>query len=143
MTAFSAGRYLFKRTIDNATYRSQLQRLRDEITATQCELSDARFDELEIEGVLGFAEYVIGNLASLWTAAKVEDRYRLQETMFPSGLVWDGERFGTAVTNGAFSWLREISTVGSSVASPTGVVPEWTLPVPGEVPAASGRGKAA
>ena len=97
--------FLFKRTIDGATYRSQLQRLRDEITGAQCELSDARFDELEIEGVLSFAEYVLSNLASLWSAANVSDRIRLQETMFPTGLVWDGERFGTALTNGAFSWL--------------------------------------
>ena len=29
------------------------------------------------------------------------------------------------------------------VASPTGVVPEWTRLVPGEVPAGSGTGKAA
>jgi hypothetical protein len=29
------------------------------------------------------------------------------------------------------------------VASPTGVVPEWTREVPGEVPAASGCGRAA
>jgi hypothetical protein len=29
------------------------------------------------------------------------------------------------------------------VASPTRVVPEWTRPVPGEVPAGSGTGKAA
>jgi hypothetical protein len=29
------------------------------------------------------------------------------------------------------------------VASPTGVVPEWTKPVPGEVPAGSGTGQAA
>jgi hypothetical protein len=30
-----------------------------------------------------------------------------------------------------------------AVASPTGVVQEWTRPVPGEVPAGSGTGKAA
>ena len=46
--------FLFDRTIDASTYRSQLQRLRDERTAAECELSDARFDELEVEGVITF-----------------------------------------------------------------------------------------
>ena len=99
--------------------RPETRRL-TELTATQCELSDVRFDELDIEGVLSFAEHVLGNLTTLWLAANVEDRCRLQITVFPTGLVWDGERFGTAPTNGAFSWLRQISEAESSVASPTG-----------------------
>lgn len=115
--------YVFKRTIDATTYGAQLQRLRDEMTAAQCELSDARFDELEVEGVLSFAEYVLSNLSSLWIASNVADRIRLQETLFPTGLAWDGERFGTAVTNGAFSWLQGIADGESSLASPTGFEP--------------------
>lgn len=60
--------FVFDRAIDATTYRSQLQRLRDERTAAECELSDARFDELEVEGVMAFAEHVLGNMASLWSA---------------------------------------------------------------------------
>jgi hypothetical protein len=33
------------------------------------------------------------------------DRRRIQEALFPNGLVWDGERIGTAVIIPAFSWL--------------------------------------
>src|SRR5687768_13773352 len=40
--------------------------------------------------------------------------------MFPSGLVWDGEKFGTAITIPAFSWLRAIPEEESSMTSPTG-----------------------
>jgi len=54
------------------------QVLRDERTAAECELSDARFDELEVEGVLAFSEHVLGNMASLWSAANLSDRVRLQ-----------------------------------------------------------------
>jgi hypothetical protein len=35
--------------------------------------------------------------------------------------------------------LGESSGVYTEGSSPTGVVPEWTRPVPGEVPAGSGR----
>ena len=112
--------FVFDRTIDAATYRSQLQRLRDELTAAECELSDARFDELEVEGVLVFAEHVLGNMASLWSGANPADRMRLQTTVFPTGLVWSADGFGTAVTNPAFSWLRAGSAEESGVASPVG-----------------------
>jgi len=106
--------------------RTQLQRLKDEITVAQCELSDARFDELEIKAVLSFTEYVLGNLTALWTAANVDDLSRLQETLLSTGLVWDDERFGTALTHGAFSWLRGISIDESEVASPTGTAAHCT-----------------
>lgn len=83
--------------------------MRAELTVAELELGDARFDELEIEGVLAFAEYVFGNLVALWTTAEAKDRCRIQEALFPSGLVWDGEQIGTAVTDSAFSWLRAVS----------------------------------
>src|SRR5688500_8347675 len=94
--------------------------LRDERTAAECELSDARFDELEVEGVLIFAEHVLGNLGSLWLGARPDDRSRLQATVFPTGLASDGSSFGTAITNSAFSWLQAVSQEKSDVASPTG-----------------------
>lgn len=47
--------------------------------------------------------------------------------MFPSGMVWDGSAFGTAVTIPAFSWLRGVSSWDSSLASPKGVEYFYTL----------------
>ena len=115
--------FIFERKIDSESYHSQLQHLRDERTAIEGEMSDARFDELEVEGVLVFAEHVLENLASLWSAASPDGRASLQSTMFPTGLVWDGATFGTAVTHPAFIWLRPVSTEKSNVASPTGFEP--------------------
>lgn len=109
--------------IDADAYNLGIGRLRDELAAAECELSDATLDEMEIEGVMTFAEYVLGNLASLWAGASAEDRVLLQYSMFPTGLVWDGGSFGTAATNSAFSWLRVIVEGKSSVASPTGFEP--------------------
>jgi hypothetical protein len=101
--------FIFDRTIEKTAYQRQRDRLRAEITVAELELGDARFDELEVEGVLAFAEHVFGNLVALWTNADANDRRRIQEAVFPSGLVWDGERIGTAVTIPAFSWLQAIS----------------------------------
>jgi hypothetical protein len=100
--------FIFDGAIDRTAYERQRDRLRAETTVAELELGDARFDELEVEGVLAFAEHVLGNLVALWTNADAGDRRRIQEALFPTGLVWDGERFGTAVTIPIFNWLPEI-----------------------------------
>jgi hypothetical protein len=115
--------FIFDRTIDKAAYQRQRDRLRTEITVAELELGDARFDELEVEGVLAFAESVFGNMIALWTKADTDDRRRIQETVFPNGLVWDGEQIGTVVTIPAFSWLQTLSKAGNGMASPTGFEP--------------------
>jgi hypothetical protein len=112
--------FIFDGAIDRTACERQRDRLRAETTVAELELGDARFDELEVEGVLAFAEHVLGNLVALWTNADAGDRRRVQEALFPTGLVWDGERFGTAVTIPIFNWLPEILGVRNQVASPTG-----------------------
>jgi len=124
--------FIFDRAIDQSAYQRQRDRLRAEITVAELQLSDARFDELEVEGVLAFAEYVFGNMVALWTNADANDRCRIQQAVFPNGLAWDGERFGTVVTIPAFSWLQVIPIGGNEVASPTGTVGSYQPILEGE-----------
>lgn len=82
------------------------------------------------KGVLAFAEHVLSNMASLWSAANSADRLRLQTTVFPTSLVWSADGFGTAVTNPAFSWLGAVAAE-SCVASPRGGDSNpWCWPAP-------------
>jgi hypothetical protein len=69
------------------------------------ELNDAVLDQLDIDGVLAFAEHVVTNSARLWTELELVQKQRLQQVLFPEGLRFDGERFGTAVTCLAFKKL--------------------------------------
>ncbi|MEY4636856.1 MAG: hypothetical protein RJA55_2654, partial [Acidobacteriota bacterium] len=108
----------------------------------ELERSDFRSDELDVEGLLTFAEHVLENLSPLWINAGIADRrilprasdlwvqasldhkQRLQQLFFPEGVAYDGKRFNrTAVTIPAFSWLRAVSEEESCVASPTGFEP--------------------
>lgn len=41
---------------------------------------------MDVEGVLGFTEYVLMNAARLWMEATAEQRPRLQRAPFPEGL---------------------------------------------------------
>ncbi|MDP6373109.1 MAG: recombinase family protein [Vicinamibacterales bacterium] len=115
--------YLYEKRIDLATYERQRDKLREKIALCRIELEDVRLEEIDVEGLLGFAEHVLGNAARLWVEARPEQKLRLQRALFPEGLRFKDGRFGTAVTCLAFMQLAEPNTQESSMASPTGFEP--------------------
>ena len=114
---------VIERTIDGASYTNLRDRLREELALAELSLSDARTEQFDIEAVLAFAEHVMANTANLWMAASAADRRSLQAILFPEGLAWGGRGFGTVVPCRAFSYLRELSTDSSNLASPEGLTP--------------------
>jgi hypothetical protein len=69
--------FLYKREIDQPTYERQRDKLREDIALVRIELEDAKLDEIDLEGVLGFAEHVLTNAARLWMEAAPEQKTRL------------------------------------------------------------------
>ena len=57
------------------------------------------------------------NATALWVNVAADGMRALQGALFPNGLEWDGQKFGTVVTCTAFSYLREISDSTERVAS--------------------------
>lgn len=55
-------------------------------------------DELDVEGVLAFAEPVVLNARRLWGEYDYKRRRQLQKVPFPSGLHFGDEGFATPVT---------------------------------------------
>jgi hypothetical protein len=51
------------------------------------ELNDAVLDQLDIDGVLAFAEHVVTNAARLWTELELVQKQRLQQVLFPKDFV--------------------------------------------------------
>ena len=115
--------FLYQRHIDAETYERQRDKIREEIALAQIELEDAKLEEIDIEGVLGFAEHLLTNAARLWLEASSDQKRRLQEVFFPEKLRWTATGFGTAVTCMAFSQLREIASTNQKMASPPGFEP--------------------
>jgi hypothetical protein len=115
--------FLFAKTIDSVAYERQRDKIREDIAAARLELEDARVEELDVEGVLGFAEHVLCDAARLWIDGTLEQRQRLQSAIFPEGLTFEAGRLGTAVTCFAFKLLEEIQSGDSRLASPTGFEP--------------------
>lgn len=103
--------FVIDRSIDQDAYNEMVGRLRSELTVAKLERSEAQIEATDVEGILAFAEHVIGNAASLWLNASVTDRVVLQGAFFPDGLEWDGAGFGTAVTCLAFKQLKNVEGV--------------------------------
>ncbi|MGB5660296.1 MAG: hypothetical protein WBO54_12500 [Thermoanaerobaculia bacterium] len=89
-------------------------------------------DELDVEGVLAFAEHVVLNARRLWSEYDLKRRRHLQRVLFPSGLHFDGEGSGTPVTCLFFKGLEAKSGLEPQTVSPTGLVDLYQVEICGE-----------
>jgi hypothetical protein len=113
--------FLFERSIDSETYDRHAGKLREELTLVRIERHSGQLEELDVEGILAFAERVLPRAADLWVQASLEQRQRFQQLFFPDGIVFDGNRFvRTAATAPTFSYLREIERGNEGLVDLTG-----------------------
>jgi len=129
--------FLHERSIDRQTYERQKDQLREQLALAEIELNDAVLDQLDIDGVLAFAEHVVTNAARLWIELDLVQKQRLQQTLFPEGLRFVGEKFGTAATCLAFKKLDGSGGSNSGMASPPGFVAPWYFELIGQMRSAS------
>jgi site-specific DNA recombinase len=119
--------FLFERSIDIETYDRHAEKLREELTLVRIERHSGQLDELDVEGILAFAERVLPRAADLWVQASLEQRQRFQQLFFPEGIAFDGNSFiRTGVTAPAFSYLREIEIRNEGLVDQTGIEPAST-----------------
>jgi site-specific DNA recombinase len=101
--------FIFARAIDSETYERQRDRLREELTLIQIDRHTTELEELDVEGILAFAERVLPRASELWVHASLDRRQRLQQLFFPEGVPFDGKGFSRTLVNAAaFSYLRPI-----------------------------------
>ena len=101
--------FLYAEAIDVTTYGRQRDKLREELTLAKIDHHAEAVDELDVEGILAFAERILPRASDLWVQASLEQRQRFQQLFFPGGIAFDGKGFvGTRVTAPAFSYLREM-----------------------------------
>jgi len=100
--------FLYESSVDRTTYEEHRDRLREELTLAELELSEAQIEQFDIDSALAKAINVLNNASALWIDASLQDRLRLQEVLFPQGLVWDRAGFQTPVTCLSFYHLTPI-----------------------------------
>ena len=70
--------FLFERSIDIDVYDRHAEKLRQELTLLRIDRHSTELDELDVEGILAFAERVLPRAADLWVQASLEQRQRFQ-----------------------------------------------------------------
>ena len=115
--------FLYRNVIEKAIFDDQLGRLREEITVTEMDLHQLHIEELDIESLLDFSHYVLINAPRLWTEASLDQKQRLQKVLFPEGLTFCEETFGTTKTSLIFNLLEAQEVPKANMASPAGFEP--------------------
>ena len=102
--------FLFERTIDIDTYDRHRDKLREELTLVQIDRHSSELEEMDVEGVLAFAERVLPSASNLWVQSSLAQKQRLQQVFFPEGVHFDGKKLvGTGATLPVFNYLNPIS----------------------------------
>ncbi len=116
--------FLFAQSIDRTSYERQRDRLREELTLAQIDHHADATDELDVQGILAFAERILPRASDLWVQASLDYKQRLQALFFPEGIAYDGNRFNrTAVTAPLFNYLAPPERADERVVSPEGIEP--------------------
>src|ERR1700737_2993256 len=64
--------FLFERSIDIETYDRHAEKLREELTLARMDRHSGQLDELDVEGILAFAERVLPRAADLGGGAPLD-----------------------------------------------------------------------
>jgi site-specific DNA recombinase len=102
--------FLFERTIDIDTYDRHRDKLREELTLAQMDRHSSELEEMDVEGILAFAERVLPSASNLWVQSSLAQKQRLQQVFFPDGIRFDGKKLvGTGTTLPLFNYLDSVS----------------------------------
>jgi hypothetical protein len=73
--------FLYSESIDLTSYSRQRDKLREELTFAQIDHHAEAVDELDVQGILAFAERVLPRASDLWVQASLDYKQRLQQTV--------------------------------------------------------------
>ena len=78
--------FLYSESIDLTTYGRQRDKLREELTLAKIDHHADAVDELDVEGILAFAERNLPRALDLWVQASFDYKQGLQQLFFPEGI---------------------------------------------------------
>jgi hypothetical protein len=73
-----------RQSIDLTSYSRQRDKLREELTLAKMEHHTETVDELDVQGILAFAERILPRASDLWVQASLDCKQRLQQLFFPN-----------------------------------------------------------
>ena len=115
--------FVHRQALDQATFEEQMDALKEETVLTEMKVNEAKIEELDVEGVLNYAEHLILNAERMWVESSHEQKQRLQKVLFPQGLAYRDGFIGTALKSLIFKLLSDENRGKNKMATPTGFEP--------------------
>ena len=98
--------------------------MREELTLVQMDRHSSELEEMDVEGILAFAERVLPSASNLWVQSSFAQKQRLQQVFFPDGIRFDGKKLvGTGITLPGFNYLSPVSGPKKDLVDLTGIEP--------------------
>jgi site-specific DNA recombinase len=95
-----------------------------ETTEAECKLDSARMDEIKVDEVLEFCERVLCNVPMLWKECSIDQQQRLQQVLFPQGVLYHQKTgYRTQTTCLIFNMLEGNSEDKTHLVALTGIEP--------------------
>jgi site-specific DNA recombinase len=115
--------FVYDRSIDPPTYQEQLDRLNEQIVLAETNERDARIDELDLQAAVSFGEFVLLNAPGLWIQLSLDQKQRLQQSLFPRGVQFENGVYRTAETSMVFLELDAKQLKKEGLVALTGIEP--------------------
>jgi hypothetical protein len=105
-------------------YEEAITQFKDEIAEIDQKIELTANSKATLDSFVRFAELMLADIAGAWLKASPEQRQRVQNLLFPAGVLYTRPNgFLNRVNSSLFSVLAEISTEEGMLASPTGFEP--------------------
>ncbi len=93
--------------IDRPTYEAQLDKLNEQLALARLRAVDAEVEQIDAEGILGFAEHLAANASRLWVEFNLRQKQRFQTFIFPDGAKYAHGGFLNPRTSLLFNEIAE------------------------------------
>jgi site-specific DNA recombinase len=93
--------------LDDDDFRKRYQSLKQKRRETEYKITETIAEVENIDEYLAFGGRLIRDLPEFWIKSPVEHKDILQKLMFPEGITFDGERFGTTKIATIFNVFRD------------------------------------
>jgi len=80
-------------------------------------------DQLDVEDLVTLAEDLVSNASKAWSQFGIDQKQGFRQIVFPDGLEFDGQKFGTATTGRLFSYFQALQSEKGDLVART--VPSW------------------
>lgn len=109
--------------LDDETAKDELAKAKEKIALLRIERNEYQIDEFDLEAGLNFCLFFMENVHRLWHEATLAQKIKFQEMVFPKGVTYDYERFGTTEIASIYELKQAISEKKSTMVPPEGLEP--------------------